>query len=355
MTYAPFVYIILVNYQGWQHTIECLEGLFRGSYENFAVIVVDNGSSDHSLENIQLWAEGRLDLLRNNTDRIDIHSYPPVSKPIKYIQLGAEQISPLNLEKMKDHRLFIISSRTNLGFAGANNLAMRLALYNDKCKYLWLLNNDTVAEKDALRGLVKKAERANKTGLRYGLWGSKLLYYHHPERINAVGAKYYKWIGLSRQIGIMEIDRGQYDRYTSEIDYIVGASLFIDREFISQTGMMCEDYFLYYEELDWTLRGIQKGWAPALCPESLVYHKEGATIGSSKGRGTKSITTDYYAYRNRILFTLKFFPYCLFTVLIASIGGLLFRLLKGDIGNLKAIARGIIDGIRQVKGRVDYV
>lgn len=352
MLFNSLVYAIVVNYNSCYHTIECLESLFRIDYEDLKIVLVDNGSTDGSVDTICKWAEGLLDLYLTIENPMRVYSFPPVPKPIRYKTLDTQHTE---IGDIDDSQLIIVSSKDNLGFAGANNIGIKIALSNSNCRFVWFVNNDTVHKRDALSQLVRCATSSNKGRRSIGMWGSKLLYYQQPERLNSAGGRYFKWIGLSRQIGTMEIDQGQYDKGGLAIDYPMGASIFVSRSFIEDVGMMSEDYFLYYEELDWTLRGRKKGWTIRQCQESVVYHKEGATIGSSRRTGNKSPINDYYVYRNRIVFTRKNYPYCLLSVILASLAFMIVRIFKVNNLNLRAIVRGIVDGIRDVRGKVDYV
>jgi len=113
--------------------------------------------------------------------------------------------------------------------------------------------------------------------------------------------------------------------------------MFVSREFIEDVGFMFEDYFLYYEELDWILRGKRKGWQIGYCWDSVVYHKEGASIGSNIEGKKKSELADYYFFRNRIKFTKKFCPQFLITVYLGFIITVFNRIRRGQFRRLKLI------------------
>ena len=179
--------------------------------------------------------------------------------------------------------------------------------------YVWILNNDTVQEPDSLRKLVDYAGTKRKTE-KIGIVGSKLLFYDKPTTLQGIGGIYNRWMGYAKTVGVFEEDRGQYDKEVRSIDYAIGASLFVAREFIEEVGFMCEDYFLYFEELDWATRGKKKGWAIAYCCESVVYHKEGSSAGSNSQNRLASEMSDYYLLRNKILYAKKHTPYFLPTV-----------------------------------------
>lgn len=341
----PLVYIIVVNYNGWFDTITCLESVFKMRYKNYRVIVIDNGSDDDSVDNIKNWAEGRLSVYINKDNPLRHLSCTSLQKKIDLQTLSISELKG----GVKHKGLNIIILDENLGFAGANNLGIITALSDEQCKYIWLLNNDTVIPEDTLSALVDFAEVTNQEG-RVGIIGSKLLYYHEPNVINAVGGRYYKWIGKSQQIGINEFDKGQS---YNDIDYIVGASMLVKKDFVLDTGLMSEDYFLYFEELDWAIRGHKRGWTIAQCNDSIVYHKEGSTIGSNKKHNTKTPVTDYYTHRNRILITKKFYYYCLPTVLVASVVSSILRFKRFGFSRVWLILRAIFDGLRGKVGHYE--
>src|SRR5699024_1368336 len=242
----PNVYIILVNWNGWKDTVECLRSLQKLDYPDYSVIVVDNGSSDQSVQQIR--------------QRVtDIH---------------------------------LIENEENLGFAGGNNVGIRHALERE-ADYIWLLNNDTVVKADTLSHLVRRIER----GTNIGICGSKLIYYHDRDKLQALGGGYFnKWLGTITTLGSQksaDISINLEEVETS-LDYIIGASMLVTKEFLNEVGLLNEEYFLYYEEIDWAMRSgdqFQLGFAP----KSIVYHKEGASTGGQKSQEySRSKQSDYY-------------------------------------------------------------
>ena len=150
------VYIVVVNWNGFDDTIECLESLFRLDYQGFRVVVCDNGSCDDSLQRIVAWAQGRLSTPDAKAKSLSKHlTGPSVEKPLAYAVYNrqqAEQGGDLN----HDPSLVLIRSDENLGFAGGNNLGMTYALKRGDLDYVWLLNNDTVVDQGALQALVMR-------------------------------------------------------------------------------------------------------------------------------------------------------------------------------------------------------
>jgi len=336
----PKVYIILVNWNGWQSTIECLESVFRLTYDSFRVIVCDNASADGSLDRIAEWAEGSLAAGCANP-RLQHLTSPPCPKPIPFLRINpGEQIPPVSEEK-----LFLVQTGENLGFAGGNNVGLRIALSACDLDYAWLLNNDTVADPGALSALVERMQERPDAGM----CGSTLLYYDRPLLVQALGGSIYnRWTALGGHIGQGRNIPNRLDSNAIEtrMKYVVAASMLVSRPFLEQVGLMTEIYFLYFEEIDWATRARGR-YSLAFAPKSIVYHKEGGTIGSSADRSKRSTTSDYYAARSCMKFTRKFFPIASPSVAAMLLGRSLFRLWSRNLPGMKAVLRGLRDSLRQ--------
>jgi len=334
-------YIIVVNYNGWQDTIECLESVFRSDYSTYRVIVCDNGSTDNSLQQIEAWAEGRLDFTDHASSYFRQFQVPPVKKPL-YFAKYAQETAELGGDRGNDAQLVLIRCSKNLGFAGGNNVGLRYALACDDMDYAWLLNNDTVVRPDALSRMVDRLNDSPGAGM----CGSTLLHYHAPQKVQALGgALYCKWFALAWHLGRWRKWENKVNREKVEhlTDYPVGASLMVSRRFLEDVGLMCEDYFLYFEEMDWVLRGKGR-YEVVYAPESIVYHKVGASIGTSSNPALKSDICDYYNARNRILFTKRFYPEALPTVYLMLLGTVFSRLLLGRWKRAGMIFRVMLEG-----------
>lgn len=287
----PRVYIIILNWNGLEDTIECLDSLKDLKYSNFDVIVVDNASTDNSVREIR-------------------KKYPGV---------------------------IILESDKNLGYAGGNNLGLKYAL-NRNADFVWLLNNDTVVREDALSHLIKKMTENTSIGI----CGSRLIYYHNPDTIQALGGgRYNRCLGVTTHVGSDESADLKWEEREIEqkLDYIVGASMMVSRNFIEEVGLLSEDYFLYYEELDWATRGKEK-FNLGFASDSIVYHKEGAsTQGNNQQLNSKSRLSDYYQIKNRIKFTLKFYPYKLPFVYLSLFVSLINRGRRGQWDRIPMILK----------------
>jgi GT2 family glycosyltransferase len=324
ITMTDKVYILLLNWNGWADTIECLESIFRNSYTNYQVIVCDNDSSDNSLDHIKDWAEGALQVAIANDNPLHALSSPPVAKPIPYVEVARKHAEPDDYDETHIARLILIQTEGNLGFAGGNNVGLRYALSRDDFQYVWMLNNDTVIAADALTWLVKSM-RENPDA---GMCGSTLPFYRNPGTIWALGgATYNKWLCKTACIGL----RAPLSRAISKteveykMDYLAGASMLVSKAFLRTVGLMNERYFLYFEELDWALRAKGR-YRLIFASNSIVYHKVGASI--EKGTNQRDTgTADYYMFRNSVLITLSYHPLVLPIVLPRVLSIYVFRRL----------------------------
>lgn len=337
------VCILVLNYNNYNDTIVCIKSILNSTYKNYSIVVVDNGSTDNSVEYLKSWLDGNYDVNCNNENLKDLTSYD-LHKKLKYLIYKEEDIisnKNVNFQDSSNYDLIIIKIIKNKGFAGGNNAGIKYFLANNIYEYIWLLSNDTIVAKESLLNLIEKTKYYENKNIKIGIIGSKLLYYDAPKIINGIGGKYNKYWGFSKHVGICEEDKGQYDseNWVNQIDYVMGAAMFVSKEFIKDVGFMCEDYFLYYEELDWVLRGKKKGWGIGYCWNSVVYHKEGGTISSSFNIRKVSEVAEYWGMRNRIVFTKKFYPQYLFFIYISFLRVILSKIKRREFKRLKLIIK----------------
>jgi hypothetical protein len=337
----PNVYIIILNWNGYRDTMECLESVFRLRYPDFRVVVCDNASTDGSIERIKAWARGEIAASVRNQD-LAFLTVPPVPKPIpfKEISVGRESESSDSLSP----RLILIRTGGNLGFAGGNNVGLRYALAQQNCDYAWLLNNDTVVDPNALSALAQRMQQRPDAAM----CGSTLLYYDNPRLIQALGGRVYnRWTGRGTNIGFRQNSDARPDCgvIESRMNLVMGASMLVRRPFLEQIGLMNEAYFLFFEEIDWAARARGK-YSLAYAPQSVVYHREGSTIGSVVDKARRSTACYYYSSRSCMLFTKQYFPLACLSVAVARLGMCLSRYSKGDKSGARAIFCGLSDSLR---------
>lgn len=288
--YLPKVVIVVVHTKNIENTVECAESILRSDYANAALVICDNGSdvslSDHLVRRIETATNCNINLL----SKADLS------------QLSGVAIEGIN----------IIRCNQNLGYAAGANLGFTLALKDSLVKYVWLLNDDLVVEPSCLRHMISRSEAAPNAGI----CGSRCVYYHNRDMIQALGGgKFFRWSGRSALIGNMSpVNTVVNERHIEqEFDFIFGASMLISRSFLEGVGLMSEEYFLYFEEPDWALRG-RDGWAFLYSHDAIVFHKGGATVGTGTSLATTSPTAEFYMLRSRLIFTRKFFPASLVSV-----------------------------------------
>lgn len=315
---SPKVYIIILNWNGWKDTIECLESVFRLDYDNYQVIICDNASEDNSVDHIQAWAKGKEPVTINNKSALISLTTPAIKKPISSILLGRKQAEDGKTVIKNKVDLIVIETGANLGFAGGNNVGLRYALKQDDVDFIWLLNNDTVVEENCLQNMINYSESLSVPNI----CGSLILFYDNPEIIQALGGNHYnKWTGIASTTlgrGKSIHDEIAHKDFERQLSYIMGASWLLPRAFLYDTGLMEESYFLYNEEIDWCVRNNGK-YKLCYAADAKVYHKEGSSIGSPSGERPSSLLADFYLFRNKLRFTRRHYPYALFTVYFATL------------------------------------
>ena len=279
--------IITINYNGVKDTCALIESIpFNDKME---VIVVDNAS------------------LKDEATEIE-NKYPHIK---------------------------VIRSDKNLGFAGGNNLGIRAA----HGKYIFFLNNDTILKPQTsdFRHLIDRLESSQKIGvvcpkIRFA-WGDHPIQFTGYTPLSKITVR-------NKAIGFGEKDQGQYDS-PHPTPYAHGAAMLIKREVIDKVGFMPECYFLYYEELDWSMMMTRAGYEIWYEPACTIYHKE------SQATGPNSPLRTYYITRNRLLLVkrnwnglTKYFSYC-YLIGIVAVRDILKYTLKGRIDLTKAVCRGI--------------
>lgn len=334
------VYILLVNWNGWADTIECLDSLMHLDYSEFRFVIVDNGSTDCSIERIQAWACGALDPIQVGPS--SLHGAPTTGRQIEMAEYDQASIETRIGHHSKDSLLTIIKADKNFGFAAGNNLGLRYILERQDALYVWLLNNDTVVDSAALKSMVFRMQSDSKIGI----CGSTLLFYEKPTHVQALGGGYFcRWFAMVWHLGqrrrfVKPVSTDRVERYLS---YVVGASMLVSIDFLNLVGLMTEDYFLYFEEIDWTIKAqgqLRTGYAQ----DSIVYHKVGRSVGTSSHPGQKSLLCDYYNLRNRLVFTRRYYPYALPTVYLGIFAEGLLRMLFGKWKNAKMAFRLLVSG-----------
>ncbi len=297
---VPSVAIILVNWNSYGHTSNCLLSLRKVDYGNFKTIVVDNGSSDGSGDSLE--AEFDEIILLRNTE--------------------------------------------NLGFTGGNNTGINYAVEQD-FKYLMLLNNDTEVEPDFLKLMIDRLEKDPQVGAVQ----PKFFYLNDKKKIWNAGGTYYPSIGLTLTVGNNDRNKPDYDHY-KEIDWITGCCFLVRTEIIQKTGGLADKLFIYYEDVDWSYRIKSLGYKLYIEPKAIVYHEAGMSHkAKKKGKeGHLKPVVHYLIARNHLWFLRKYTPWyyvlpvglCSFIKYSAHMG---YFLVRGRFEKIKFTCRGLKEGL----------
>lgn len=283
--------IVIVNYKGWKDTIECLESVFKLiSICGHQVFVVDNSPvGDVSFSKISDWANENLQIEDSALPHL---VFPQVEKPVSFKAFSQEDFEQQLVYK---ENLILIRANENNGFAAANNIVINKILENKIIfQNIWLLNNDTLVDPNALIFLEESVKGEKDPVVR----GSLMYDATPPFKIQSVGAKFNP-----KKCSTTNIVSKEYIIDNGKIDYVSGASFFVNSNFLKIAGKIPEEYFLYYEELSWIKKANCKDIKTIL--ESIVYHKGG---GSTKVDSKASMFSEYYAVRNKLAFTKANYP-----------------------------------------------
>ncbi len=256
------VFITTISFNNNKATLDCLESLEKIKKDNIdlTVVVVDNASQE-----------------------------------------GFE-----TEKKYKNFKLHVIRSKENLGFSGGQNLGNNYALKHDG-DYIVILNNDVIVDENFLEELLKSFK--DKVGIVVPKIYFAKGYEFHKDRYreNELGKIIWYAGGildlknvLGTHRGVDEVDKGQFDD-AQETDYATGCCMMVKREVFEKVGMLNENYFLYYEDSDFSLRAKKRGYKILYQPRAIIWHKNAASAG-----GSGSELQDYYISRNRLIFGYKY-------------------------------------------------
>lgn len=333
--FDPKVSIIILNYNSWKDTIECLESIYQMKYAKYDVIVVDNSSEDRSVEMINAYCKGIVKVSSN------FLSYNSGNKPIKVLEytryqaeVGGRECEIADLPS--NRKLILIKNERNYGFAEGNNIAIRYALKRLNPDYVLLLNNDVVVDRELLTELIKVV----KTSSKIGIVGPTIFYYDNPELVNFAGEDLILW----KAKGIRYTTRPTVPK---DVDMINGACMLIKKEVIKDVGLFYPNFFVYWEETDYCVRVKKKGYRIVYVPKAKIWHKIASSI-----EGEYSYWRIYYLTRNRFLFVkrncnrlerTRFLIYFFYWDLWLTIGSFL---KKNHFKVLPAFIKGVYHGLR---------
>lgn len=270
------IYIIILNWNGWEDTVECVKSLrTTACTEPYKILIIDNCSSNDSVERIK-------------------DACPEIE---------------------------LIQNESNLGFGGGCNIGLQHSMQNN-AEFVWLLNNDTTVYADTLQELINIAN----TDASIGIVGSVLYYMNAPETVQTWGGGYVNfWAGHTENI--------YYKNDIPKLQYITGASMLVRVKSLQEAGLFDDSsYFMYWEDADLCFRFSRIGWSFAVAEKSKVLHKEGASL-----EGNSQLLIRYFN-QSAVIFFCKFYRFCLIPVFIGLGGRLIKRIIHKDSVGFKEIA-----------------
>jgi GT2 family glycosyltransferase len=294
-TGEELVCVIVVNWNGWRDTLECLESCARLDYPRVEIVVIDNGSTDDSVARLR------------------------------------ERFPSLHL----------IETGANLGFAAGNNAGLPVARRLGAA-YVWLLNNDTVVDPASLSALVDALRDDDDIAIA----GSKICHQDEPGTLWYAGGFLSSFWGWAVHRGSGEPDDGRYDQ-TADVDFATGCSLLVRTAVLDEIGPLADEYFLYWEDVDLCARARQAGGRVVYVPASRVLHKLGSSLPPARRR-----VKWRYEGRNRLLFYRRQRPSRLPWITLSSLLNALYLVVRGRPGDALALLHGMADAARGRTGEI---
>ena len=293
----PKVVAITLNWNGRDMTLKCIDSLIQIDYNNYEIVIVDNGSTDGSVQSIR-------------------QRFP---------------------------KILIVENERNLGYSEGFNIGINKAM-NMGAEFLLILNNDTIIDPKALTELVNIAQSDDRIGFVSG----KVYHYNRPNILQTVGKSTDPIKLVGSHIGADEEDNGQYDEIV-DYQFIDDVFLLVSKKVIDKVGGYDNDFFLYYEETDWCARVRKAGFRIVFTPRAKIWHK-----GSmSSGGGTNPVNT-YWNSRNRYLFMYRngthfqWFHFLFFNWFYYLPISTLAKLVKGRIDIVKSLLIGNLSGLKWI-------
>ncbi len=244
--------VVVLCYRSTDVIESCLDSLIASEGIRPEIVLCDNASPDETVPTIRSWAQ------RNGVELAEV-----------YVDADLDDVP-----ESYPRGITLVRSARNRGFAGGVNLGLRVLLARPEIDLFWVLNPDTVVTPDAGAAYARTASAAGP----FALMGGRTLYREPPGLVQSDGGRVNRWTGVCSNAnqGMKRTDPATPQ--PRSVDFISGANMVASRTFVETVGLMREDYFLYYEEVDWAFR---RGDLPLLlCPESIVEHHGGTTIGT---------------------------------------------------------------------------
>ncbi|HEU4968138.1 glycosyltransferase family 2 protein [Sphingomonas sp.] len=318
--------VVIVAFNSADVILDCLDSLFASdAADRLDVAVVDNASSDDTRTAIVEWAAGKRSA--PHLDGVPGQA-APAPKPIamETVRPGETGSAPLTL----------ILSDVNGGYAYGVNAGLDYLRTRDGLAGYWVLNPDSIVPPAAPGRFLAALGSADQ-----GMFSSRCLYVEAPETIQTDGGRFSRWTGVCTSVNAGRPAATTPLPDGATLDFVTGANIVVPRGFLDRVGPMHEDYFLYYEEVDWAWR---RGGQPiAMVAGAEIYHRGGTSIGSSNGIRQASPFADYFNQRNRIWFVRRNFPMRTPIAVGWALAKAAQALLRTGTSQARAILAGALD------------
>lgn len=306
----PRLGVVIVTFNSEDVILDCLESLLASDGVALDIAVIDNGSTDETVRLLYDWATGRHPY------------YPPDDIPFM-LQACAKPLRLDGESQAGTHSLALLETGINAGFAAGVNIGLAHLATLPAVDRFWVLNPDSVTPPNAAQTFATHPVPA--TG--FSLMGGRVLYLDKPDMIQIDGGTINRRTGITGNVSLGMGHPTTPAPNPAQIDFITGASMVASRQFYERAGPMPEDYFLYYEEVDWALR---RGDLPLIyCPGGIVYHRAGTAIGSATLNRPASAFSLYFKHRARLRFMRRYFPRAVVFAHAYSVAKAAQLLLKG--------------------------
>jgi len=279
------VVLIILNWNGWKDTIECLESVYQIDYSNYDVVVVDNGSEDNSVQKIKDYCKGKI-LLESNFFEYDAEN-KPISINEYTINETENGIGVMTIKNgPSSEKLTLLLADKNYGFAEGNNIGIKYALNTLNPDYIFLLNNDTVVMKNFLSELIKVANLEDNIGIV----GCKICYYDIPDKIWSSACKIGWWTG-----NLPDKD----SKTVKGTDWVSGCGMLIKTKLMEEISLLDPELFFGWEDVDYCIRAHNANYKVIYNPNSVIWHK----VSISRKKLYKNAFSPYYnRAKNRFIF-----------------------------------------------------
>jgi len=289
--------IIVLTWNNYQDTKECLTSLKNLDYDNYSVVLIDNGSTDDSFERLK--------------------------------------------NEFQHSKFIFIKNKKNLGYAGGNNIGIKYSLEELNPDFIWILNNDIIVASDSLKILVEALNENSDVGV-----AGPTIYWSGTKEI--MEQYYCLSLFLGRFLVKTDFDKHEIIKIKNEKGkYIGGAAIFFRKEALEAIGLIPEEYFMYNEDAAWQENLRKTNWQLIYVGPAKVWHKKSIASG-----GKKTIMPDYYDSRNFLYFIKKYYPlWLLYEIIMSMVNKIMPKILRGERLRLKYVLLGLKDFFKGKTGK----